>query len=162
MQVAGFNIRELLPARLDEYYRYDGSLTTPPCYPSVLWTVFRNPVSISLSQVDGVIQAHPHLIMHKCRVFKLFLLNAIITPQKKEKKAHLKHWNRKIEPHKECSFFQLWWLIISGLKYGSKPSLINAMFLFLPCVFTVPGFIHYSVLFSCSRISPNASAWELS
>ncbi|KAK2834461.1 hypothetical protein Q7C36_015162 [Tachysurus vachellii] len=50
VQVAGFNIRELLPARLDEYYRYDGSLTTPPCYPSVLWTVFRNPVSISLRQ----------------------------------------------------------------------------------------------------------------
>ncbi|XP_053366704.1 carbonic anhydrase 12, partial [Clarias gariepinus] len=50
VQVAGFNIRELLPARLDEYYRYDGSLTTPPCYPSVIWTVFRNPVSISLSQ----------------------------------------------------------------------------------------------------------------
>lgn len=52
VQVAGFNIRELLPARLDEYYRYDGSLTTPPCYPSVLWTVFRNPVSISRGQVQ--------------------------------------------------------------------------------------------------------------
>lgn len=51
IRVAGFNVRELLPARLDEYYRYDGSLTTPPCFPSVLWTVFRNPVSISLRQV---------------------------------------------------------------------------------------------------------------
>lgn len=52
VQVAGFNVRELLPVLLDEYYRYDGSLTTPPCYPSVLWTVFRNPVSISLRQVQ--------------------------------------------------------------------------------------------------------------
>ncbi|KAM9854545.1 carbonic anhydrase 12 [Aulostomus maculatus] len=50
VQVPGFNIRALLPARLDEYYRYDGSLTTPPCYPSVLWTVFRNPVTISRKQ----------------------------------------------------------------------------------------------------------------
>ncbi|CAF98333.1 unnamed protein product, partial [Tetraodon nigroviridis] len=49
--VPGFNIRSLLPAQLDEYYRYDGSLTTPPCYPSVLWTVFRNPVTISYQQV---------------------------------------------------------------------------------------------------------------
>uniref|UniRef100_UPI0037E96ABD carbonic anhydrase 12 n=1 Tax=Semicossyphus pulcher TaxID=241346 RepID=UPI0037E96ABD len=50
VQVPGFDIRELLPARLDEYYRYDGSLTTPPCYPSVLWTVFKNHVTISHKQ----------------------------------------------------------------------------------------------------------------
>ncbi|XP_016145841.1 carbonic anhydrase 12 [Sinocyclocheilus grahami] len=50
IQVPAFNIHALLPARLDEYYRYDGSLTTPPCYPSVLWTVFRRPVTISRKQ----------------------------------------------------------------------------------------------------------------
>uniref|UniRef100_A0A4W5LGD0 Carbonic anhydrase XII n=1 Tax=Hucho hucho TaxID=62062 RepID=A0A4W5LGD0_9TELE len=51
-RVPAFNIRSLLPTLLDEYYRYDGSLTTPPCYPSVLWTVFKNPVTISLKQVS--------------------------------------------------------------------------------------------------------------
>uniref|UniRef100_A0A8B9GE06 Carbonic anhydrase n=1 Tax=Amazona collaria TaxID=241587 RepID=A0A8B9GE06_9PSIT len=51
VRVPGFNIRELLPDRLDEYYRYEGSLTTPPCYPSVLWTVFRHPVKISHEQL---------------------------------------------------------------------------------------------------------------
>ncbi|XP_012712499.2 carbonic anhydrase 12 [Fundulus heteroclitus] len=50
VQVPGFNVRALLPTRLDEYYRYDGSLTTPPCYPSVLWTVFKNHVTISQKQ----------------------------------------------------------------------------------------------------------------
>uniref|UniRef100_A0A3Q3BJQ9 Carbonic anhydrase n=1 Tax=Kryptolebias marmoratus TaxID=37003 RepID=A0A3Q3BJQ9_KRYMA len=50
VQVPAFDIRALLPTRLDEYYRYDGSLTTPPCYPSVLWTVFRNHVTISQKQ----------------------------------------------------------------------------------------------------------------
>ncbi|NWU67757.1 CAH12 anhydrase, partial [Pterocles burchelli] len=52
VQVPGFNIQELLPDRLDEYYRYEGSLTTPPCYPSVLWTVFRQPVKISQEQAS--------------------------------------------------------------------------------------------------------------
>ncbi|XP_072469475.1 carbonic anhydrase 12 isoform X4 [Notamacropus eugenii] len=51
IQIPGFNILDLLPQNLDEYYRYQGSLTTPPCFPSVLWTVFRNPVQISQDQL---------------------------------------------------------------------------------------------------------------
>ncbi|XP_076863630.1 carbonic anhydrase 12 [Brachyhypopomus gauderio] len=54
VQVPAFNIQELLPAHLEQYYRYDGSLTTPPCYPSVLWTVFRMPVTISLTQYKAL------------------------------------------------------------------------------------------------------------
>ncbi|XP_072880952.1 carbonic anhydrase 12 [Hemitrygon akajei] len=49
--IPGFNINDLLPSRLDEYFRYNGSLTTPPCYPSVQWTVFREPVEISSEQL---------------------------------------------------------------------------------------------------------------
>ncbi|XP_078007321.1 carbonic anhydrase 12 isoform X2 [Phascolarctos cinereus] len=51
IQIPGFNIQDLLPQNLNEYYRYQGSLTTPPCFPSVLWTVFRNPVQISQDQL---------------------------------------------------------------------------------------------------------------
>ncbi|XP_066200393.1 carbonic anhydrase 12 [Saccopteryx leptura] len=49
--IPGFSIEELLPQRPAEYYRYQGSLTTPPCNPNVLWTVFRNPVQISKEQL---------------------------------------------------------------------------------------------------------------
>ncbi|XP_057578729.1 carbonic anhydrase 12 isoform X3 [Hippopotamus amphibius kiboko] len=51
VSIPGFSIEELLPERPEEYYRYRGSLTTPPCYPTVLWTVFRNPVQISQEQL---------------------------------------------------------------------------------------------------------------
>jgi carbonic anhydrase len=35
-----------------EYYRYAGSLTTPPCSEGVRWHVLREPVDVSGSQVD--------------------------------------------------------------------------------------------------------------
>ncbi|XP_077424565.1 carbonic anhydrase 12 [Vanacampus margaritifer] len=51
-KIPAFDMRGLMPQRLDEYFRYDGSLTAPPCYQSVLWTVFKNPVTISQAQYD--------------------------------------------------------------------------------------------------------------
>lgn len=47
-----FILRDLLPASLGSYYRYTGSLTTPPCSEIVEWIVFRKPVPISYHQVD--------------------------------------------------------------------------------------------------------------
>ncbi|XP_064416715.1 carbonic anhydrase 14 isoform X2 [Latimeria chalumnae] len=55
--VPPFDVRTLLPPRLDHYYRYNGSLTTPPCYQSVLWTVFKQQVQISWTQLDKLQRA---------------------------------------------------------------------------------------------------------
>ncbi|XP_041429479.1 carbonic anhydrase 14 [Xenopus laevis] len=52
ISVPSFNVRHLLPENLEDYFRYQGSLTTPPCYQSVLWTVFYHPVEISRSQLE--------------------------------------------------------------------------------------------------------------
>ena len=49
--IPAFDIEALLPGNLWRYYRYQGSLTTPPCHQSVLWTLFQERISISHAQV---------------------------------------------------------------------------------------------------------------
>ncbi|XP_078517646.1 receptor-type tyrosine-protein phosphatase gamma isoform X4 [Lissotriton helveticus] len=48
-----FVLRDLLPASLGSYYRYTGSLTTPPCSQIVEWIVFNRPVPISYQQLEA-------------------------------------------------------------------------------------------------------------
>lgn len=46
-------LNDVLPENLDDFFRYEGSLTTPGCNEVVVWTVFRDPVSISSSQLQA-------------------------------------------------------------------------------------------------------------
>uniref|UniRef100_A0A1A8N0L8 carbonic anhydrase n=1 Tax=Nothobranchius pienaari TaxID=704102 RepID=A0A1A8N0L8_9TELE len=49
--IPAFDVQSLFPEDLGRYYRYNGSLTTPPCYQSVIWTVFHERVQISKAQL---------------------------------------------------------------------------------------------------------------
>jgi len=49
---AGFNAAGLLPAARG-YYKYFGSLTTPPCTEGVRWQVLKQPVEVSKDQVSA-------------------------------------------------------------------------------------------------------------
>ncbi len=46
-----FNPGELFPRKLD-YYRFEGSFTTPPCTEGVRWIVLKNPVTASKEQIE--------------------------------------------------------------------------------------------------------------
>ena len=49
-----FNLKALVgETRMRRYYRYDGSLTTPPCYESVLWSVVQEPIKLSRQQLQA-------------------------------------------------------------------------------------------------------------
>ncbi|XP_030605893.1 carbonic anhydrase 14 isoform X2 [Archocentrus centrarchus] len=49
--IPAFDVQSLLPKDLGRYYRYNGSLTTPPCHQSVIWTLFHERVQISMAQL---------------------------------------------------------------------------------------------------------------
>ena len=51
---------KLLPTSLD-FWRYEGSLTTPPLLESVIWTVFKEPIQISQEQVLHYIYIYIHI-----------------------------------------------------------------------------------------------------
>lgn len=55
------DVRALLPRNLD-YYRFNGSLTTPPCSEGVRWLVLKHPVTASQAQIDAfkAVMHHPN------------------------------------------------------------------------------------------------------
>jgi len=48
---AGLSVSQLLPADRD-YYRFNGSLTTPPCSEGVWWLVMKKPATASKAQIE--------------------------------------------------------------------------------------------------------------
>lgn len=52
--IPGFNIRHLLPNNLEKFYRYNGSLTTPPCFQTVNWTMFNDTITVSRRQLAAL------------------------------------------------------------------------------------------------------------
>lgn len=47
----GLSVTQMLPANRD-YYRFNGSLTTPPCSEGVWWLVLKNSATVSKAQVE--------------------------------------------------------------------------------------------------------------
>jgi carbonic anhydrase len=55
---AGFNPNDMLPRKLS-YYRYPGSLTTPPCAETVEWLLLTTPITVAESDVAAFSKLYP-------------------------------------------------------------------------------------------------------
>ncbi|XP_076027351.1 carbonic anhydrase 6 [Genypterus blacodes] len=51
MHISSIDVRSMLPENMNHFFRYQGSLTTPPCFESILWTVFDTPITLSHNQI---------------------------------------------------------------------------------------------------------------
>ncbi|XP_043997332.1 carbonic anhydrase 4a [Gambusia affinis] len=56
------SLAQLIPPeqKLTSYYRYQGSLTTPPCSESVVWSVFKTPIPLSMDQMKAFSKVQFH------------------------------------------------------------------------------------------------------
>ncbi|XP_056364126.1 carbonic anhydrase 6 isoform X2 [Oenanthe melanoleuca] len=50
--LSSLDVQAMLPENLSQFYRYQGSLTTPPCSESVIWSVFHSPIVLSHTQIQ--------------------------------------------------------------------------------------------------------------
>ncbi|XP_010152523.1 PREDICTED: C-reactive protein-like [Eurypyga helias] len=51
-KLTSLDVQAMLPENLSYFYRYQGSLTTPPCSESVIWTIFHSPIVLSHTQIS--------------------------------------------------------------------------------------------------------------
>ncbi|VDK57310.1 unnamed protein product [Gongylonema pulchrum] len=51
--VHGFSVHSFIPSHPENFYRYEGSLTTPSCDESVVWIVMADPISATLPQMQA-------------------------------------------------------------------------------------------------------------
>ncbi|KAM3601338.1 uncharacterized protein V6R79_010901 [Siganus canaliculatus] len=56
------SLAQLIPSEsnMTSYYRYSGSLTTPECTESVIWTLFENPIPLSIEQLRAFSELEFH------------------------------------------------------------------------------------------------------
>ena len=59
MENVQIDVVELLPSHRS-YYTFPGSLTTPPCSENVTWCVLKDPVAISVAEIERFSKLYRH------------------------------------------------------------------------------------------------------
>jgi carbonic anhydrase len=62
-----FNLRQLMQVNERQYFRYIGSLTTPPCTEGVIWTIFTNQLPITEESLNELRQNVMRKVYRPCQ-----------------------------------------------------------------------------------------------
>ena len=54
------NPADMLPGDTAHYYRYQGSVTAPPCTEGVTWFVLKTPITVSTEQIRAFAKLYPN------------------------------------------------------------------------------------------------------
>jgi carbonic anhydrase len=52
--IASFKLSRLIGRDVQNFYRYSGSLTAPPCSETVTWSVFQTPIQFMNGQIENL------------------------------------------------------------------------------------------------------------
>jgi len=66
----------LFPRNRQAYWRYQGSLTTPPCAETVTWSVLREPIHAARGQIERFAAVFPNNARPLLPVGRRFLLSS--------------------------------------------------------------------------------------
>ncbi len=72
---AAIDPRKLLPANR-AYYRYEGSLTTPPCSEVVEWLLLREPIEVAKADIDAFAKLYPMNARPVQKIDRRFVLSS--------------------------------------------------------------------------------------
>ena len=50
--ILSLNLASLIGSNLNDFWRYEGSLTTPPCTEGIIWTIFKVPIVFSEKNIN--------------------------------------------------------------------------------------------------------------
>jgi len=51
--ILSLNLASLMGDHLDDFWRYEGSLTTPPCTEGIIWTMFKTPIVFTENELQS-------------------------------------------------------------------------------------------------------------
>ncbi|KAI1231543.1 hypothetical protein IHE44_0007997 [Lamprotornis superbus] len=129
------DVQAMLPENLSHFYRYQGSLTTPPCSESVIWTIFHSPVVLSHTQIqlleNTLLDWHNRTLRNDYRHVQPLqgrLVEASFRAQRAQAQCHPEEFTLRLDQI-QLQLQDLKAELLNGLSHtGTKPSTFPAFY----------------------------------